>query len=1220
MNVYPIDWKILYDENKAYVICIDENQEKIGLHVNNIEISIYTKISIDHLKNNSFIREFKNHFNIYKIQVQKKFSLIHYNEEMDVYTKLFFYNLKDFYSFINTIMKNRGLCGIYSNSSNVYVKIFEDSLSFILKLLTKKEIRFGEWIKINNTKESNIIYNKNNWKEYQINESDIEKTNCSKIPLMKRKIISFDIECFSDDDKKFPNPLEFEHIIMMISVVIKNYDFDNSSREKHIFSCVRLNNMQDVKQHIFKNEMDMLFAFIKFITTQGADFIIGYNIWNFDFKYIDSRFENFDIKWEDITDCNYTINDFMKYIKNPDSENILITSPNYLSVLGTICLDLYPFIRRTTKLDSYKLDNVSKVYLNRGKHDIHYTDIFKAYREKDINLLTKVAEYAVEDSNLVIDLFDKTNVFVNLLESSKIYNIPLVDVYGKGQSIRVESQVYYIAFHKNYVMENGIKTNEEYEGAVVQNPIPGLHNNILTFDFASLYPSIIRAYNLCYTTILRDEDKCKINENDKNDFNINMSEENDESDEDEENNNNTNTTVYKNISFVKPNIRKGILPFLLENLVNQRKAVKAELEKETDPIKIRLLDATQNAIKSSANSVYGILGSKFGRMGMVDIARVITFQGRQLITTCANYLREKYKAKIVYGDSVTPDTPVMIMKDNKPQILFICDLEFNLKWEKYEVFKESDSIESNRRDKFKIDLSNKNIYSWTNKGWSKIKYLIKHKCNKPIYRVKTRTSIVDVTSDHSLITNDGKLIKPSESINVKLMHSFPENYNPHDFKLVEQLRNENIIKKGEYFYCNDPLITQKFMCYLKYIGYNPSISYEGFSYKIYQHSDNYNNEVEDVKIIKHFYDGFVYDIETEEGVFQAGIGDIIVKNTDSIMVDFNIKNVQDTTELGHKISKELSSLFPPPLQIEFEKCYVKYFLVSKKRYAGYKYKENGNHVFDIKGLASTRRDSFPYFKKTFNDVIHNIMSGKTHKEIVEFVFDSIYKLITRQIPIEELIMSGEVAKTYKNTSNCPMKLFVDNMKRDGIIIEPGQRISFIYVKKDNNFLFEKDKIIRTTLNKKDGDFMRMYEIYKNKKDPEPIDYEIYISKMVKALDKLIDVAFNNNEEEVIRKYDNWIIDRLEDYTPKNYVQIKTFTKYNLFTTNLKYFELQIQRLIDYKRNMLHVDLVKYFKDKLENRKPIVKRKVKITDYLLNLHAYVEGRILEDEDDNDNFNL
>lgn len=1216
MNVYPIDWKILYDENKAYVICIDENQEKIALHVNNIEISIYTKISMEHLKNNSFIREFKSHFNIYKIQVQKKFSLIHYNEEMDIYTKLFFYNLKDFYYFKNTIMKNRGSCGIYSNRSNVYVKIFEDSLSFILKLLTKKEIRFGEWIKINNTKESHIIYNKNNWKEYQINESDIEKTNCSKIPLMKRKIISFDIECFSDDDKKFPNPLEFDHIIMMISVVIKNYDFDNSSREKHIFSCVKLNNMQDVKQHIFKDEMDMLFAFIKFITTQGADFIIGYNIWNFDFKYIDSRFENFDIKWEDITDCNYTMNDFMKYIKNPDSENILITSPNYLSVLGTICLDLYPFIRRTTKLDSYKLDNVSKVYLNRGKHDIHYTDIFKAYREKNIDLLTEVAEYAVEDSNLVIDLFDKTNVFVNLLESSKIYNIPLVDVYGKGQSIRVESQVYYIAFHKNYVMENGIKTNEEYEGAVVQNPIPGLHNNILTFDFASLYPSIIRAYNLCYTTILKEEDKSKFNETDKNDFNININEDDDSDEEDYEND--EKVISYKNITFVKPNIRKGILPILLENLVNQRKAVKAELEKETDPIKIRLLDATQNAIKSSANSVYGILGSKFGRMGMVDIARVITFQGRQLITTCANYLREKYTAKIVYGDSVMPDTPVMILNNNKPQILFICDLELNLKWEQYEVFKENDTIESNRRDKFKIDLTNKNIYSWTNKGWSKIKYLIKHKCNKPIYRVKTRTSMVDVTSDHSLITNDGKLIKPSECMNKKLMHSFPENYNPYDFKLVEQLRYGNITKKGEYFYCDDPLITQKFMCYLKYIGYNPSISYEGYSYKIYQHSDNYNDEVEDVKIIKHCYDGFVYDIETEEGVFQAGIGNIIVKNTDSIMVDFNVQNIKDTTELGHKISKELSSLFPPPLQIEFEKCYVKYFLVSKKRYAGYKYKENGNHVFDIKGLASTRRDSFPYFKKTFNDVIHNIMNGKTHKEIVEFVFDSIYKLITRQIPIEELIMSGEVAKTYKNTSNCPMKLFVDNMKRDGIIIEPGQRISFIYVKKDSNFSFEKDKVIRTTSKRKDGDFMRMYEIYKNKKDPEPLDYEIYISKMVKALDKLIDVAFNNQEDEVIKKYDNWIIDRLEYYTPKNYVKIKTFTKYNLFTTNLKYFELQIERLIDYKRNMLHVDLIKYFKDKLENRKPTIKRQVKITDYLLNLHAFIEGRILEDDDEN--FNL
>ena len=1219
MNLYPIDWKLMYDDNRAYAVCINEQQEKVGLHVSNIDLSIYVKIDKEFLKDNNFIKDFKSNFNIYKIQVQNRYSLIYYNENMELYTKLYFHTLKDFYNFRSTILKNRGNCGILSNRKNVKIQIFEDSISFILKILTKKEIRFGEWIEVKNFRLCKLTINKNNWKEYEVNESDILKSSCNIIPLMKKKIISFDIECFSDDDKKFPNALEFDHIIMMISVVIKNYNFDESSKEKHIFSCTKLNKMQGVIQHLFDKEMDMLFSFIKFITTQGADFIIGYNIWNFDFKYIDTRLENYDIKWEEVTDCNYNDLSFMKYIKNPDSENILITSANYLSILGTICIDLYPVMRRTTKLDSYKLDNVCNVYLNRGKLDVHFTEIFRSYREQDIELLTTVAEYAVEDSNLVLDLFDKTNVFVNLLESSKIYNIPIVDVVAKGQSIRVESQVYYIAYHNYYVMETGIKADTKFEGAVVQDPIFGFHENILTFDFASLYPSIIRAYNLCYTTILREEDKQRIRNEDKNEFNININEDKHKNNDDSEDSSSEEETiknpikekVYHNVSFVKSNVRKGLLPILLENLVNQRKAVKAELEKETDPIKIRLLDAKQNAIKSSANSVYGILGSKFGRMGMVDIAKTITFQGRELITTCANYLREKYKAKIVYGDSVTPDTPVLIMKDNKPQILFICDLDFNLKWKEYEVFKENDTVESNRKDKFKIDLSDKNIYSWTNKGWSKIKYLIKHKCNKPIYRVKTRTSIVDVTSDHSLITNDGKLIKPSECMNKKLLHSFPENYNPQDFNLVEQIRNRNITKKGDYFYCDDPLITQKFMCYLKYIGYNPSISYEGFSYKIYQHSDNYNNEVEEVKIIKYFYDGFVYDIETEEGVFQAGIGDIIVKNTDSIMVDFNIKEAKDTTEIGNKISKELTSLFPPPLQIEFEKCYVKYFLVSKKRYAGYKYKENGNHIFDIKGLASTRRDSFPYFKKTFNDVIFSIMDGKSYDEIIEYIFDKMYKLLTRQIPIEELIMSGEVAKTYKNTSNCPMKLFVDNMKKNGIIIEPGQRISFVYVKDDFRYIIEKDKIIRDRTKRKDGNFMRMYEVYKNSKDPEPIDYEIYISKMANALDKLVDIAFNNGKD-VHGYLDNWISHRLKTYKPSHYYCVKTLNKEKIINTNMKYFELQFIPYLNYKREYLHVDLFKYFKDKSENRKP--PKQIKITDYLLNLHAMIERKCENDEDD------
>lgn len=987
MNLYPIDWKLFNDDNKVYVVCINENQEKIGLHVNNIEISCYIKIDINYLKIQTFVNDFRNEFNIKKIILEKKYPLIYYNNDKEIYSKIVFNNIKDFFNFKNYVMKNRGILkNIYHNGkNNIGVKIYEDTLSFILKLLTKKNIRFGEWIFIEKYEKSNYIINNNGWEEYNTNEEFIKKSECKLIPLQKRKILSFDIECYSDDDKKFPNALEPEHIVMMISVVIRTYNFNDVKTEKHIFTCCNINKIEGVISHIYNNEIEMLENCIKFMTQQNCDFIIGYNIWNFDFKYINLRLENIDMKWEDITDCNYTEQYFMKYIRNPDSENILITSPNYLYIVGVICLDLYPFMRRTTKLDNYKLDSVSMYYLNRGKLDVHYTEIFKAYRENDINLLTKVAEYAVEDSNLVIDLFDKTNIFINLLESSKIFNVPIIDIYGKGQTIRVESQVYYIAYHNNYIMEASPPTNEEFIGAVVQNPIPGLHKNILTFDFASLYPSIIRAYNLCYTTILKEEDKNKFNIQDKYEFNIELIDKDDDSEDEDEENENENEKKYRKITFVKSNIRKGLLPMLLENLVNERKIVKSKLEVEKDPVMIKLLDATQNAIKASANSVYGILGSKFGKMGLLDIAQTITFQGRQLITTCAEYLRDKYDAKIVYGD------------------------------------------------------------------------------------------------------------------------------------------------------------------------------------------------------------------------------------TDSIMVDFNVKETKETTDLGLKISKELSDLFPKPLTIEYEKCYVKYFLVSKKRYAGYKYKENGNHIFDLKGLASTRRDSFPYFKKIFNETIFKIMNSNDKKDVINFIFESLHKLITRQIPIEELIMTGEVAKTYKNTSNCPMKVFVDNMKKNDIIVEPGQRVSFIFVNKEINHKIENDKLIRDKTIMKDGNFMRLYDVYKKSNNPEILDYEIYIKKMTKALDKLVDVAFNqkNNEDEYI---DTWIEKRVKDYIPKKYIPILTISSnIKIYKSDIKYFERIFLRLIEFKK-ILHIDLNKYFEDKMNNRqiKQKSKNNNKITTYFS--RKLINQNILENENE------
>lgn len=107
------------------------------------------------------------------------------------------------------------------------------------------------------------------------------------------------------------------------------------------------------------------------------------------------------------------------------------------------------------------------------------------------------------------------------------------------------------------------------------------------------------AHNICYTTLLSSTAQ--------NHYNLS-------------NDDITRTPV--NSSFVKSSVRKGILPEILEQLLSARKAAKADLKQETDPLKQKVLDGRQYALKVSANSVYGFTGAQQGKLPCLEISGV----------------------------------------------------------------------------------------------------------------------------------------------------------------------------------------------------------------------------------------------------------------------------------------------------------------------------------------------------------------------------------------------------------------------------------------------------------------------------------------------------------------------------------------------------------------------------------------------------------------------
>ena len=224
----------------------------------------------------------------------------------------------------------------------------------------------------------------------------------------------------------------------------------------------------------------------------------------------------------------------------------------------------------------------------------------------------------------------------------------------------------------------------------------------------------------------------------------------------------------------------------------------------------------QLSIKIVANSLYGQCGARTSAFYDIDIAASTTATGRKLLIYAKSVIEEVYgdaicdtkygkvktNAEYIYGDSVTPDTPLLLKNKKTGLIEFkqIDDLS-NDKWKSYEGFKVH---ESNRREKQQNVVEDYQIF--TSKGWSDITRVIRHKTRKKIYRVTTHTGMVDVTEDHSLLDENSKIVKPTDiKVGMKLLHNYPS-FEKKNIKLkdilnyIKNIGNKSLCEKKAFIF------------------------------------------------------------------------------------------------------------------------------------------------------------------------------------------------------------------------------------------------------------------------------------------------------------------------------------------------------------------------------------------------------------------------------------
>jgi len=282
-----------------------------------------------------------------------------------------------------------------------------------------------------------------------------------------------------------------------------------------------------------------------------------------------------------------------------------------------------------------------------------------------------------------------------------------------------------------------------------------------------------------------------------------------------------------------------------KSLVKSIKDTYSEFEKS-------VFDGLQLAFKMTANSLYGQLGAATSQIYLKDIAASTTATGRKLLYLAKEKVEEHFDgADVVYGDSVTSDTPILLKHISSGNIVIkqIDDIT-DLEWGSYDNFKMFNNDLFDKQQTF-----SSNYLIQTSNGWKPLRKIIRHKTNKKIYRITTHTSMVDVTEDHSLLDINKKQIKPTElKVGDKLLHNYID-FNNIKFKKIT-LKDIN-----EYNIGNESLENKKAYIYGFFYGDGSCGTYKNKNNNNFKYSWALNNQDLDLCLILQSLLFEVYDSE-----------------------------------------------------------------------------------------------------------------------------------------------------------------------------------------------------------------------------------------------------------------------------------------------------------------------------------------------------------------------
>ncbi len=396
---------------------------------------------------------------------------------------------------------------------------------------------------------------------------------------------------------------------------ILSFDLENSIKMGRILCicCAVKQGQRDVEYHVFTGDEESIITdFIHLVKREDPDILTGYNIENYDIPYIIDRMAHNHIGTELILGRN---NSGMSRDKGQPWR-----------CTGRCVMDAWWQVKIEVKPKRETLSYVSSKLLGLDKLDVDASNIDEEWS----NNSEKVIEYCKRDALLPMKLLERIGVLQKSVDLAQVSRLPLAEVVRGRTSVLIDSLLIREADAKGIgvPMTSHSAGGKNIVGGYVHSMQPGLYHWVCVLDFKSMYPMIMIANNICFTTLLKSHLDSPNRTKDTDSFIV----------------------APNGARFIRSEIKRGILPALLEKLMMEREAAKRMAQSARGKEEKEYYEGFQYAIKILMNAFYGIFASNFYRFTDKNIGSAITGLARKNITSIINEL-QKEGISVLYSDT-----------------------------------------------------------------------------------------------------------------------------------------------------------------------------------------------------------------------------------------------------------------------------------------------------------------------------------------------------------------------------------------------------------------------------------------------------------------------------------------------------------------------------------------------------------------------------------------